>query len=797
MATKAPDEDDEIAIALKTVAEHFDKEDLAVRQIQIRYWKRLKYYWNNFSQVWWSGAENTFKVWGRDNFDSTGTTDQAYYDRPVNVFKAFLETIIAALSVQIPVISCAPDDADNPLDISTAKAGNMISQQLYKHNNAIFLWLQALYVYCTEGLIACYTYVDEDEKYGTYKEKKYKDEEVEGFFCPVCHGELDEELLIQAKLIQQAEADEFNPKDDDVALEAAEDSSKPNEIVCPTCASALDPSLAKSKLVIPRFVGYTTKPKSRICMEVYGGLYVKVANYAKKQCDTPYLNFKYETHYVNALECYPELRDKIPQGGWASQGLSDPYEQYARLNIQYRGTIPEENVTVTNSWLRPAAFLTQSKEMADKLRQKFPNGAKVVLVNDIVAEYCAESLDDHWTLTQNPMSDYLNHEPLGEVLTNIQDIVNDLISLTLQTIEHGIAQTWVDPTVVNVDAYGQVEAAPGSITPVKTGGGNKAISDSFYTGQTASLSPEVLSFYQIINTLGQFVSGALPSLFGGAQQGAGDTASEYSMSRSSAQQRLQTPWKMLTIWWKGIFGKAIPMYIQLMVEDERIVRKDEQGNFLNVFIRKAEAQGSIGEIELENADKLPLTDEEQKDIIMQLMALNNSEVFSALSSPENLPFIRKIVRIPQFRLPGEDDRQKAYEEINELVNSVPIPKIPDQMAIMQARFAGQPIEQLLNQKETSVPIDPIIDNHQIEAEICRGWLVSEAGRLTKKENPDGYENVLLHMKAHIDEMNKQMQIHQMQQSMINDKETTPGQPKGQKQKGPEKMKQGEKNVPIS
>lgn len=724
--------DEEVATLLKTVVDHFDKEDRATRERQIRHWRRLKLYWNSFSQVYWSETAHDYKIFNNSN--TTDNTDQDYYDKPINVFKAFLETIIAALSIQIPAINCVPDDADSPLDISTAKAGDKIAELIYKHNNVMFMWLHALYVYCTEGMIACYSYTKEDESYGTYSKPKYEDEEVESYVCPVCQTRVPDEVF------SNNEMNEFDPGQDDVDITNVMEKVGP---ICLECGAALDPELQKTKLIVPRLVGTTNEPKSRVCLEVYGGLYVKVANYAKKQCDTPYLIFSYETHYVNVLECYSDLRNKISTGG----GVSDPYEQYGRLNTQYRGEYPEENITVRNAWLRPASFNILPEDDYKKLKKLFPKGVKVVLADDQCAEYCPECLDDHWTITENPMSDFLNHDPLGELLTNVQDIVNDLISLTLQTIEHGIAQTWADPAVVNFNAQRQIEAMPGTLTPTKPVSGSKNVSEAFHSTQTASLSAEVFNFYRIVQELGQFVSGALPSLFGGQQgEGSSRTASEYAMAKGMALQRLQTPWKMMTIWWKEIFGKAIPLYVKNMIEDERTVSKDDQGNFVNVFIRKAELDGKIGSIELEPDEKLPVTDEQQADIIMQLMNLNNEEISQALMDPENLPYFKKVVKIPGFRLPGEDDRQKQYEEITELVNSVPILQPPTPEEMMAAQDSGQ---QLQPNEQPSVAIDIDVDNHEVEARICRSWLISSAGRLAKVENSDGYKNVLLHMKAHM------------------------------------------------
>ncbi len=787
---------EEIESLLKTVVDHFYNEDRVTRDLQIRKCRRLKLYWNSFSQVYWSESAKDYRFASDQSQDSN---DQSYYDKPVNVFKAFLETIIAALSIQVPAVSCVPDDADNPLDLLTAKAGDKISELVYKHNDVIFLWLHALYIYCTEGMIACYSYSKKDKDYGTYDKPKYKDEETQAYVCPQCGSKQPDEAFSEEEL------NEYAPDDDDAELHSLIDDSGP---VCLECGAQLDKDLQKSKLIVPRLVGVTKEPKSRICLEVYGLLYVKVSNTAKKQSDTPYLIYSHETHYANALECYPDLKDKVPHGGWSNIGINDPYEQYGRLNTQYRGEFPEENVTVKNCWLRPAAFNILPEDQYKRLKKKFPDGAKVVFVNDICAEYENEALDDSWTVTENPMSDFLNHDPLGELLTNIQDIINDLISLTLQTIEHGIAQTWADPAVVNFNAQRQIEAMPGTLTPTKPLSGTKNVGESFYTSQTASLSPEVFNFYRIIQELGQFVSGALPSIFGGNQAaGSSRTASEYAMSKGMALQRLQTPWRMMTIWWKNIFGKVIPMYIKHIAEegDERVVEKDEQGNFINVFIRKAEVDGKIGSIELEPDEKLPVSDEQQADIIMQLMQLNNEEVTAALMDPENLPYIAKLIKIPGFKIPGADDRQKQYEEIVELVNSAPIP--PDPQSVQMFQQATQLQQQNPNhntpppqqpQETPSVQVDPDVDNHQIEASICKSWLISSAGRLAKQENPNGYKNVLLHMKAHMAIIQQQVQAQQMHADQlalagVKDKQKTSDSRGASNNKPPaEKPKQSEK-----
>lgn len=721
----------EIKKALCSVADHFDLEDRSVRERQIRIWRKLKLYWNGLNNIYYSEVAHDWRIWDQEN--STGSDgDQAYYDKRVNVFRAYLESIIAALSQSIPPIKCYPDDADNPLDLLTAKAGDKIAELIYKHNDAPLLWLHALYVFCTEGMVACYTYTKEDEKYGTYDEKETQEEKISSYICPTCGSPLD------ANLFTKNEIDEFAPGPDDVELNDA--IINQDMVVCPACSEMIAPDHNPTEQVVSRIVGVTKKPKSRQCMEVYGGLYVKVPNYAIKQSDIPYLRFSYETHYANATERYgdlPELKDNKSKIG---PGMDDPYEAWGRLSTQYNGEYPINTVTINNYWFRPSAFHVVSKEKTDALKKEFPNGCKLVKVNKIFAEACNENLDDCWTLSYNPLSDYIHHDPIGLLLVSVQDITNDLISLTVQTIEHGIPQTFADPAVLNFDGYRQTEVVPGGIYPATPKAG-KTVGDGFYEVKTATLSSEVLPFGQNIQQLGQLVSGALPSLFGGVSEGTSKTASEYAMSRSQALQRLQTNWKMFTFWWKSIFGKAIPAYIKDMMEDEKYVQADKNGNFVNIFIRKAETEGKIGSVELEASDQLPLTWSQKKEAVMALIQMSNPEVMATLLSPENIPVVSDILGLQDLEVPGDEDRTKQYEEISQLVNSAPME-------------SGNPQEPFL----PSVEPEPQADSHEVHIAICKGWLVGAAGREAKVANPPGYQNVLLHLKAHL----LIMQVNMMQ-----------------------------------
>lgn len=758
---------------LHSVADHFDLEDQAVRERQIRTWRKMKLMWNSFTNVWYDEVAHDWRIWDYTQSQEIND-DQAYYDKNVNVFRAYLESIIAALSVTVPTVTCYPDDAQNNLDLQTAKAGDKIAQLISRHNEVSYLWLHALYIFCTEGLIACYNYPKEDKRFGTYESKDYEEETQYQYICPNCKAPIDPDMMDSgangtavnvkvAEFIKNQETDEFMPGPDDVDLHYKYQQN-PSELICPSCAMELDPNLAKTPFVVTRMVGVTTKAKTRQCLEVYGGLNVKVPNYVRSQEECPYLRYSYEVHYSVALQDYPHLVDEIGGGSpQALAGMHDPYETWGRLSPQYNGEYPINNVTINKYWFRPAAFNVLPKEDAERLKKLFPDGCKFVKIQEIFAWAENEALDDCWTLSKNPLSDYLHHDPLGLLLTSIQDIVNEIISLILQTMEHGISQGFADPSVLNFKKYRETEVRPGDIFPAIAKAG-RSLNEFFHEIKTANLSPEVVPFYQMVQELGQLTSGAAPAIFGGQLEGS-KTASEYSMSRAQALQRLQTPWKMLLIWWKTIFGKVIPMYIKTVQDDEKFVEKTKDGSFINTFIRKAELEGKLGSVEIEGNENLPITWSQQKDVLMQLLQASNPLLMQIIMDPANIPYVRQALGLVDIEIPGEADRNKEFEEIQQLLDSEPI-VVPGMMGM---------------EEMPSVEVDPDLDNHQVASQIDRNWLISEAGRLAKLENPLGYKNVLLHFKMHLQFLQLQMMQQQHDAAVAAGEE--PGDEESQGQNG--------------
>jgi len=732
---------DEEIDAIKNIIEDFENEDRAVRERQIRDWKRLELMWAGFNNIYWDYVAHDWRVYGHDGADDSGG-QSGYYDKNFNVYRSYGETIIAALSNTVPPIKCLPDDADNINDLLTAKAGTKIAELIYNHVDAPLLWVKMLWTKWQCGIVAAHNYTDEDEKYGTVDQHESHDELVDGEqkVCPSCQSVLMENEVVQAESLSSLEEDEFDPGDDDIALH---DLLNENQILCPQCQVMIDPELRQNKVVITRLTGVTRQAKARQCIEILSGLYVKVPNWARSQADCPYVGYSYETHYSNVYRDYPELYDLLGSENDAKSTITSPdgnqiYERWGRLSPQYRGESPLNTPTVRQWWLRTSAFnVLQDEKLKKELKKQFPDGCYAVMVNDHFVKACNQSLDDHWTIMIDPMTNSIHTDALGTLATATQEITNTLISLELQCTEHSIPQTFFNPKFLNSEQYRNSEVTPGGMFPTKTIGENRNISDGFHTIATATVSPQLEAFGAKINELGQFTTGALPQVFGGASGSSSSrTASQYAMQRNGAQQRLSNlTGRDVNFFWKTIMSKTIPAYMKYMLEDERLVKEQGDNNFVNIVIKKAETEGKLGDIRLEAPEGLPATIEQVRETVMNLLQGNNPEILAAIGSPENLPVLAKTIGLTDFHIPGEADREKQYEEIGVLLTGAPIQE-PDMMT-------GQMVEM------PSVMPEMTVDNHQIEAEICRNWLVGEKGRQAKTDNPEGYKNILLHLQEHM------------------------------------------------
>jgi hypothetical protein len=67
-------------------------------------------------------------------------------------------------------------------------------------------------------------------------------------------------------------------------------------------------------------------------------------------------------------------------------------------------------VSVQRVWLRPWALNNYiNQDDAKPIKNKYKDGVYVVIINrDLVAEIIPDKLDDHWTISENPLAETLH-----------------------------------------------------------------------------------------------------------------------------------------------------------------------------------------------------------------------------------------------------------------------------------------------------------------------------------------------------------------------------------------------------
>jgi len=676
---------DELQVCLKTIVDHYEKEDAWVRKQQIKLWKKNDEFWHGVQFIFWSESRQDWispidTRWFQQE-EGREEAEGPFYDFVANIYRAHGESIIAALGSQIPVVRFPPDDAGDDDDITTSKTYSKISDLIQKHNRFKLCYLRALFLLWNQGLVCAYHAPRTDKAFGVTNIPNYR----ESMYCSSC----DSEKLLESE---------------DEALEG---------MPCPDCGSSLEKR--------PVLQDYTEAPKSRVMIELYGPLFVKISYQVSSSKGTPYLILNEDRHKAFLKYIFPHCANAIDEDR-GEQGL---YEKMARTPSSYSSynTIDENRDMMTHkrAWLRPWAFehLDETKEKEkEKLKKLFPSGCRVEFIGTKYACSRDEDVDKYWTIGQCGLSQYIHSDPLGQPLIPIQELTNVQLNLTAETIEHGIPSSFADPRVLNFEVYSRHEARPGVVYPARPLTGQR-LGDAFYESSRATLSKEVAEFSENLEKLGQFVSGSFPSIYGGAAEGKSRTASEYNMSRQMALQRLGIAYAFVSDFVARLMENCVHQYVENMIEDERYVSQDSNKKYVNVWIRRAEMQGHVGEVESESSDDFPLSIPQKRAQFMKFFELNNPEINAALFNYKNRRLLASYTGNTDFSIPGEVQESKQNREIQEVL------------------------------KDNRIEVDPVVDDHMIHAEVLRDFLADDTGIELQRTEPQKFEMLKQHLLQHL------------------------------------------------
>lgn len=692
--------------SLIEILKNIENEDMYIRQRMLRECKQLELYWHGFQFIFWDERVQDFRVPTHDVMEQISSREETkfIYDYVVNIFKAHGLSIIAALSAEIPGVSLSPVDADNPRDVQAAQKAEQIGKIIQKYNKSKLIFYHALFTLFTNHFVAAYNCYETDEKYGTLEVPEYGEEkEPDTWNCPECEFSSQQELLN-----------------------------------CPDCSSPLEKEEGEDILVE---TGKKEVNRGMELLKIKGALNVKIPTYASDQSACGYLVDYSDQHFAFLRTEFPWKREEI------SLNATDNFERIARMpsiGRLYSDTYLQSLLTFKRVWIRPWMYDTLELDDADELREAYPKGCYFSVIDGVQypIEIREERLDDHWSITKGDLSRAIHGDPLGKPLLPLQDLENMVANLLTESLEHSVPSTWADPEVIDFDKYSKQEVAPGALYPIKNSvNPNRRLDDYFYTLKTSTLPKEGVDFDRIVETKGQFVVGAFPSIFGGPQTEGSKTLGEYQESRNYALQRLSIPYQLLMFWWADVLYKGIKDYIANMIVDEKYTEKSGDGRFSSVILLKDDfTRGRFEQLLPESAIDLPTSFSQKRTNIQQMVQLNSDLINQFLFSPENRRVTLKFLGIEELSDLDSNQSYKQLIEIEELLKSGPV---PDEQT-------GQIIP--------TIPIEPDIDDDEIHLRVIRTFVCSPSGQEMKKLNPDGYENLLLHGRAH--KLNLQMNMMQ-------------------------------------
>ena len=679
---------EEVELALDALIEHYDTKEESVRIVRSRMLKLLDYYWQGIQNVFWNDE-------GRDYTQITDAdlNDNEELPKIVNIYKAYGESIIAALSNATPKIRYFPQDADKHDDILTSKTFSTLSKMIERENGAEMMLMKAMFHLYNGGIIAAnITSQDDYTKPKIKKPIMGTETNIEQSpICPECGSPMP-----------PSQPDPNNPQDISQAGGSA----------CQTCGYMGQPLMDEKETFSETIDGMEEIVRKKVAINLWGPLNFFVPSHVRRQEDTPYIGLDYEDDENKAKMEHLNIADKI-----SGTNTANSYLRWTRLTSLYIDQSTTTLCTIRKRWYRPCAFYALEESKRDMLLSMFPKGVYVCKVDDIVAEYNEVELDDEWILSENPLYNDIYGQPQGKGLLDLQDMTTMVVNLTKDTIEQGIGITFASPTVLDFDKFAKSRARPGDVFPTKANLGED-IGKGFYQTKTATLSDEVNMFDRRLEQYAQFSTGAYPSIYGGIMQGGGGTASEYESSKNASLQRLQLTWRIIGAWWARMMQKAVVKYIKEMEDDVAFVEKS--GNtYLNIWIRLAETQGSIGRVEPEMNEQFPMSWGQKKDIIQNLLTLNNDGINQVLQRPENSGLIAGAFGLTDMFIPGQEDRNKQLWEISQFIKGIPIE--PEMM----------------------------VDDHKVHQLILLEYMNGEYGIALKNTAPQIYEIMNQHLQQHM------------------------------------------------
>jgi hypothetical protein len=708
-----------------------------------------KVYWNNQlrrNKLYYEGKQNLAYGWGAsgipDYVNVTGQSSMGLRVNPnnqqwvadyvLNFFQGDVDTFVAVIGARSPNVQSKAKDESNDDHVRMKMKADRTAQWLQSSWNVELLHPLLVKGLAIFGTMFSYTrYAVNPMRYGYSQTQAFKVEEIPMgpayYQCWNCGMETTAEEA-QALVIQAP-------------------GLPPDTVPCSQCGTPLGIESLIQPETISSLVPNNLAPLANGAVElsIYNSSYV-TTDMDKRNLDYAMflLNESEEDKGVLA-QAYPELREKIYADNYTlGADQSQAMGAYTRqLLVSPTGQMVNQRKNRwlhSLLWIAPSAFEylpnDRSGELRDLMLKKYSDGAKVPLVNgEVMMKHLEnERLTSVWAACTPKPSESIYAPAYFDCMVQIQDVINDSNEMASQQMQRSNPFVITDPEIVNPEMIQNSSSSPGQFIFAKPGSVG-TLDRGFFRVPGAELNPVLFNYISQQLSWCREMTGIVPAIFGGSDDGGDKTKFEVETRRNQAMQKLGVPWNQIRMFWAATYENGI--YQAAKYSGSKLFQRSSRGG-----VESMEMEGIWELLQggwfMQCEESTPMTVGQRRDAIMKL-ATGTSPEFQAgmgLKDPNNLQEVQEAWGIPGWKIPGYSEVQSLHGVINQLTKGQPTlgqPGPPDPMTGMPGP-PGPP--------QPSIQFDPFLYEPQMALQVIKEWLLSDKGQQTMMDNVPGYQNVL-------------------------------------------------------
>jgi hypothetical protein len=763
--------------------------DVFARRRELMRVQKNRFFELGFQHTWWDEDQGIFQV-GQNGggIQSDEDGDGPLYQRDIMLYRAFMNSFRAVFCQNQATPRFQAKDPKNGNDITSAQEANKHRRIVEKFNDPSALQDDVGRLLWTDGSVIAISSFVRDARFG------YEEE--------------DEEIAAEEQ--QEAQAQPAAQDGPAAGIAGGGDLSGAGGLAGAGLQTDAGNELSPAP-ELPDIEGQESggdsgrTPKGQEVIEIVGVLERKAPLSIRDMARWPYLIVSTEDDISISKGEYSEIEEEIKPG--ASAPGAEHRARLARIACS-QGSSWEGNsestleylVTKDRAWFRPKFFTELGKKDdpdRKELERIFPDGCACVFIGETYCESRNESMDKHIKVMQAVKSNGQNVPGLGQGAVDPCEAFDDMFNMSEEAFKGTIPAKFFRHGVLDLEALNEQTSGYGRYyesNPNADGNPETPFSDNFFE-ETAVEPPAMMqeAMGQIQGPLLQFLTGQLAPLMGQSDEH-NETAKGISILRDQALGLMNLVWKPFTNFYGLVMTDAIRCGAENRPEDKPLSAevgvpgKEGKEETIDVSIEDLKA-GDFGPVPIVDSN-FPESWTAKSNRFLQIFqeAAQNPLLLKLMSHPDNQVQAKNLVGLEDMEFPDADAVDKQVEEISRLSKASPIPPSPEevqatveqemqqlQTVVQQGAAAGAPVPQIdpeqLQQKlaqaatqkltKSSVEVDPICDNHQVEAEECLRWINSPTGQKAKYSSDDqvklGYQNVRLHLLEHQAVMKQQAQ----------------------------------------